>query len=60
MTDVVEKTTILFVGATTKNASNWFVAEKEEDFMSHIIKLFMPPRGTLLELGSAQAQGIRL
>ena len=57
LTDVVEKTTVLFVGTSSTKATNWFVANLEEDFIKHLIKLFVPPRGMLLELGSGQAQG---
>lgn len=57
LTDVVEKVTVLFVGKTSRSATNWFVAKKERDLIRHLIELFIPPRGMLLELGSSQVQG---
>lgn len=56
LTDVVEKTCIIFVGTPLRSATNWFVAKKEEDIMRHLIQLFVPPRGILLELGNSQIQ----
>lgn len=58
LTDVVEKTCIIFVGTPLRSATNWFVAKKEEDIMRHLIQVFVPPRGILLELGNSQIQGI--
>ena len=60
LTDVVEKTSIIFVGTLSRSATNWFVAKKEEEFMSHLIRLFVPPRGILLEIGNLQIQGIHV
>ena len=57
LTDVVEKTCIIFVGTPLRSATNWFVAKQEEDIMRHLIQLFVPPRGILLELGNSQIQG---
>ena len=54
--DVVEKTSIIFVAITLKSATNCLVAEKEEDIMRHLIRLFAPPRGIPLELGNLQIQ----
>ena len=48
LTDMVEKTSIIFVGTPLRSATNSFVAKKEEDIMRHLIKLFVPPRGILL------------
>ncbi|RMX39094.1 hypothetical protein pdam_00017541, partial [Pocillopora damicornis] len=56
LTDVVEKTCVIFVGPPSKSATNWFVAENEADFMWHVIKLFVPPRGTILEFGNSYTQ----
>ena len=58
LTDVVEKTSVIFVGTPLRSATNWFVAKDEEEIMRHLIKLFVPPRGILLELGNLQIQGI--
>jgi len=57
VTDVVEKTTVLFVGSTSTKATDWVVANLEEGFVKHLMELFVPSRGMLLELGSRQAQG---
>ncbi|XP_068755853.1 uncharacterized protein [Montipora capricornis] len=57
LTNTVEKIAVLFVGTTSRSATNWFVAKKEQDLMRHLIEVFIPPRGMLLELGSSQAQG---
>lgn len=56
LTNTVEKVAVLFVGTTSRSATNWFVAKKEQDLMRHLIEVFIPPRGMLLELGSSQAQ----
>ena len=55
---MVERISIIFVGTPLRSATNWFVARKEEDIMRHLIQLFVPPRGILLELGNLQIQGI--
>ncbi|XP_022802634.1 uncharacterized protein LOC111340111 [Stylophora pistillata] len=51
LTDVVKKNCVIIVGTPSKSATNWFVAENELDLMQHIRKLFMPPRGIVLEFG---------
>ncbi|XP_022793106.1 uncharacterized protein LOC111332102 isoform X1 [Stylophora pistillata] len=56
LTDVVEKNCVIFVGPPSKSATNWFVAETEQDFMRHIIKLFAPPGGVVLEFDNSDAQ----
>lgn len=56
MTDVVEKTCAIFVGTPSRSATNWFVAKKVADYMGHVIQLFVPPRGMVLEFGNLQAQ----
>ena len=50
LTDLVEKTAIIFVGTPLKSATNWFLTKKEEHIMRHLIKHFVPPRGILVEL----------
>ncbi|XP_068757216.1 uncharacterized protein [Montipora capricornis] len=57
LTNRVGKVAVLFVGTTSRSATYWFVAKKEQDLMRHFIEVFIPPRGMLLELGSSQAQG---
>lgn len=56
LTDVVEKNCVIFVGPSSNSATNWFVAETEQDFMKHIIKLFVPPAGVVLEFGNSDSQ----
>lgn len=49
----MEKNCVSIVGTPSKSAANWFVAENEVDLMQHIIKLFVPPRGIVLDFGDS-------
>ncbi|XP_015761745.1 PREDICTED: uncharacterized protein LOC107340856 [Acropora digitifera] len=54
LTDVVEKTCIIFVGTPLRSATNWFVAKKEEDIM--IEAPYTGLCATKRELGNSQIQ----
>ncbi|PFX18003.1 hypothetical protein AWC38_SpisGene17665 [Stylophora pistillata] len=60
LTDVVKKNCVIIVGTPSKSATNWFVAENELDLMQHIRKLFMPPRGIVLEFGHSYTLGLMM